>query len=370
MTVNHRLGVFGYCFLGDAAPGFEPSGNVGMLDLVQALQWTHDNIATFGGDPANVTIFGLSGGGLKVSHLMAMPSAKGLFHKAIIMSGPGVRAVPRENAAQLSQALMTKLGVGSDVNALQAVAPADLLAAATAVTPRVGPGTYRMFFAPVVDGVVLPRHPFDPTAPDISADIPLIVGHAHDEITTFLVGDPNFGNYTEAQLRQGVAPVVGEDRADAVIAAYRSVYPHDNPSYLLVDILTDHGAGADSTRIAERKVRQGRALAWRYLVTWKSPALGGRLWAGHGIDGALVFDNVEIARSGMYGPGPDPQRLADAVCGAFVAFARNGRPDGTASPPWPAYTLERRETMVFDVPPRVVNDPQKVQRLLWSDAGH
>jgi len=365
VTVNHRINVFGFCYLAHiGGPSFEASGDVGMMDLVQALTWVKGNIGRFGGDAGNVTIFGQSGGGSKVSAMLAMPSAKGLFHKAIIMSGPGVRMTERDKAEESTNKLMAALGLGrTDVEKLRALPMQDLIKATG--MPLAGPGM-GINFSPVVDGVVLPSHPFDPVAPEVSATVPIIIGHTRDEMAMMMVPEILDNKLTEPELAQRVEGIA-KGRSTQLIAAYQELRPNATLIQIWADIMTDHGMGEGTVTIAERKVKQGRAPLFMYLVTYEVPAHNGALRASHGEDMALVFDNVAGA-AGLHGTGPRPQQMADMMSRAWVAFARTGKPDHRGIPAWPVYTLEKRETMLFNIPPRVADDPQAKERALWSQA--
>ncbi|HYE44385.1 MAG TPA: carboxylesterase family protein [Caulobacter sp.] len=356
VSINHRLNVFGYLHL----PGVEGSGNAGMLDIVEALKWVKANIGQFGGDPGNVTIFGESGGGAKVSYLMAMPAARGLFHRAVIQSGPGVRAVPADRADQLRMDLFAELGLtDGDVAALRAV-PADrlLTAAYAAEKKQPGVGFDRAGFAPVVDGRVLPAQPWDPRAPDLSADVPVLIGINRDEMTLFMASAPWFGKLDEAGLKQ-MATAIYKDRADAVLAALKADFPNDSPTYLATHLTTYGRMFAGSVQIAERKAAQGRAKAWFYLLEWETPV--GPFRSPHTLEIPLVFDNVENSRV-LLGPGPEPQVMAKQMSAAWLAFARKGDPNTPVLPRWPAYDAAKRSTMVFNLKSRVVDDPYAATR--------
>jgi para-nitrobenzyl esterase len=365
VTVNHRLNSFGYCYLGHLSARYAHSGNAGMLDLVRALEWVRDNIAGFGGDPNNVTIFGQSGGGSKVSAMLAMPAGKGLFHKAIIMSGPGVKMMERSRAEENASKLLAKLGLGpTDVDKL-ASAPMEDVIRATG-QPLAGPGR-GIAFQPVVDGIALPTHPFDPVAPAVSATVPLLIGHTRDEMAGLMIPEIAANTLTEAELAERIERIA-KGRSQEVIATYRQIRPGSTPIQIWADVLTDRGMGAGTVTIASRKVQQGAAPVYMYLVTWETPFLNGAVRAGHGEDVPLVFQNVEEAR-GMVGAGPRPQQIADQMSPAFAAFARSGKPDHKNIPHWTRYTLEKRETMIFDIPPRLASDPQMKERALWTEAG-
>jgi para-nitrobenzyl esterase len=355
VTLNHRLNAFGYMELGDIfGPAYAQSGNAGMLDIVLALEWVRDNIAAFGGDPSNVTIFGESGGGAKVSTLMAMPSAKGLFHKAIVESGPGLKGVPKDAATADAKAILAELKI-TDIKALQAASAADIIKAASSVGGQRGPGGGLRFLSPVVDGVALPADPFDPAAPAQSADVPLIIGTNKDEITLFVAGQPWVGNLTEAQL-DAQAPMVGGPNAPQILAALKKAHPDYSPSYLLAELMTTTFMWGGSITLATRKAAQGGAPVYMYQLVWETPIAGGLFKSPHTLEIPFVFDTVEATRP-LLGPGPAPQHLADQMSAAWVAFAKTGNPNNPAIPAWPAYNAKTRATMLFDVSSKVVDDP-------------
>ncbi len=350
VTVNHRLNVFGYLDLPEV-PG---SGNAGMLDLVASLEWVRDNIAAFGGDPGNVTIFGESGGGAKVSYLLAMSKAKGLFHRAIIQSGPGVRAVPKASAAALRADLYKELGVTEgDVAALRAL-PADKLLAAARVAEgrQPGAGFDRSGFSPVAGDGVLPDQPWDPKAPDTARDVPVLIGINKDEMTLFMASAPWFGKLDDAGLEKMAGAFFGP-KAPEVLAALRKDFPNDSPTYLATHLGTYGRMFAGSVEIAERKAAQGGAKAYFYLLAWETPV--GPFRSPHTLEIPLVFDTVETSRV-LLGPGPEPQLMAKQMSAAWLAFARTGDPNNPAIPTWPAYDATRRPTMVFDIESKVVDD--------------
>lgn len=359
VTVNHRLNIFGYLHLGDLG-GDPSSGMAGMLDIVLALRWVRDNIAAFGGDPTNVTVFGESGGGWKVCLLQAMPAAQGLFHKGIIQSGPGLTARPRAEATATASALLAALGIApGDLSALETL-PAEALQAAAA--PIAG-DRLMSAFTPCVDGLALPRDPFAPDAPAISAAIPLMVGTNKDETTLFNLGVPGFGQWTEADLAEKAAAAAG-GKADALVAALRAAYPDYSPTHLICAVQTVMGMWRNSVTLAERKAAQGAASVWMYQLTWETPAARGVLRSPHALEIPLVFDNVETSRS-FVGRGEAPQRMADQMAPAWLAFAWTGDPNTPEIPHWPAYEAAERATMMFDLESRVVNDPlPEVRRVL------
>ena len=353
VSVNHRLNVFGYLNLAEAmGPDNASSGTVGMQDLVLALRWIHDNIEAFGGDPGNVMIMGQSGGGAKVSVLCAMPSAKGLFHKAAIQSGPTL-ALPRPPpAAAAAKRFLDALGVKpGDRAALEAI-PAPVLIA-TAAKLGGGPGGGGVGGGPIVDGVAITRDPFTPDAPDVSGDVPILVGWAKDEWTIFTAGEPWFGKLTEAELADRVKPL-GPGGA-RLLAAVRKAYPSYSPTYLWVQMISLRMMQG-SEALAERKAAKGRAPAYVYTITWETPASGGIFKTPHTMEIPFMLYNFDRVRA-FVGPGPEPKHMADQIAGAWVAFARTGKPDHAGIPHWPAYNATSRPVMAFNLKSRAVNDP-------------
>lgn len=295
VCVNHRLNVFGYLYLDELGGGkYDGSGNAGMLDLVAALQWVHDNIANFGGDPGNVTIFGQSGGGGKVSTLMAMPAARGLFHRASIQSGSSLTGMTKDRAHENTEKLLANLGLKpNQVDELQNMPAPKVLAAMTA--SRVG-------FSPVVDGKALPRHPFDPTAPEISADVPLMVGTTETEGTYDV---PELVEMDEATLRSRLRGprFLGED-ADRIIELYRRKRPHATPAELYFTICA---IPLKANRQVERKAAQGKAPAYLWQINWRSPVRDGLFMSPHCFELPFVFNNVWHMPE-MVGTGPEFSR--------------------------------------------------------------
>jgi para-nitrobenzyl esterase len=365
VSINHRLTIFGFLDLaGIGGEKYAHASNVGMLDIVAALEWVRDNIDAFGGDPQNVTIFGQSGGGGKVSTLLAMPSAKGLFHRAIIQSGANVKGVTREAAANGAETFLAKLNLKPDqVDQLQSLSTDQLLAA---IPPGAfGPGALPL--APVVDGWSLPNDPFDPAAPAISADIPVLTGTVEDEVAFFPgqqldpIDDANLHARIKQIVRKASDAQVGE-----LIAAYKKGRPNAANTDIFLIIMSDATFRSGVVLQADRKADQGRGAVYQYYWTWQSPARDGKLRAFHTIEIPFVFDNVDGAKL-MTGDGKDRYALEDKVSGAWAAFARTGNPNHPGLPNWPAFDTTRRATMILDNECQAVNDPYgEEQRMLHS----
>jgi para-nitrobenzyl esterase len=366
VTINHRLNVFGYFHLGDVGgEKYAASGNAGALDLVAGLQWVHDNIAAFGGDPDNVMIFGESGGGAKVCTLLAMPAARGLFHRAAMQSGLALRLNTREQADELTKAMLTELEITPDrIDELQTMPVNRLLEAMAKII-----GTDRTIqFSPVVDGKIIPAHPFSPVTTPLAETIPMLVGcNMHEQsFMSISAGDEDAFNLDEAGLRQRVVDLIGEENTTRVIETYRKLHPDKSLSELYFLLSTDRWMRMGSIMLAERKYKQGKAPVYLYLFAWRSPALGGKMGSPHTVEIPFVFDNTDIPKVMTTG-GPEVKELAAKVSEAWIQFARSGNPNHEGLPDWPAYTTEERATMVFDNTCRVVNDYGSEERKLWED---
>ncbi|HEY4473085.1 MAG TPA: carboxylesterase/lipase family protein [Stellaceae bacterium] len=371
VAVNHRLNILGHLDLSAfGGERYAHSGNAGVLDLVAALEWVRDNVERFGGDPSNVTIFGESGGGGKVSVLLAMPAARGLFHRAVIQSGASVRVSTRERAAALAEAALQQLGVTrNSLDKLQTLPVAQLVAAITPAKQAVGraplPLIDRYDFGPVVDGRDLPEQPCDPAPAGFSDDIPLLIGDTKDEATRFLADDDAVWNrtLTEAQLRERLSAIAGGE-ADRLLDLYRTRDPKANPAELLIAALTHGQFWIRSALFAERKSAKRAAPVYMYSLAWETPAFGGRLKSPHALDLSFVFDTTDVAEATAGAPGA--RELAAIMSASWIAFARSGKPQIDALPNWPAYSADQRAVMVFDRECRTVTDPDRDARLLWA----
>ncbi len=361
VSVNHRLGPLGYMDLSEMGSAYVHSGNAGVLDLVAALQWVQANIAAFGGDPGNVTIFGQSGGGSKVSTLMGMPAAKGLFHKAMIHSGASILANDSDRARAFTREVLAELGVGKEIFRLQAIPTAALIEAGQKVARRLsagqptnltigGPRRRAPGFSPVVDGVVIPEAPFLERAPAVSAHVPLVVGSVRDETGGEL---PVFG---EEELLKRMANIPAGRRQDA-LDVFRAAFPGLPPGQLS-RVMAAMGQRNSSVSFARMKAAQGTA-AYTWYMTFACPNLEGRWGSFHCIDIPFATDNVTRWATAT-GNTPGAQALGRAMSSAWGAFARTGNPSikGLA---WPKFD-ETVPTMVYDNVSSVMADPAGAAR--------
>jgi para-nitrobenzyl esterase len=373
--VNHRLNAFGYTHFGDlGGPEYAHSGNAGQLDIIAALQWVRDTIDRFGGDPKRVMIFGESGGGGKVSMLLASPPAKGLFHAAVIESGPGVKMGERAPATKAAEMLLAELKL--DARRLPEIhnLPTDTILsayfAATAALARQkgsGGGLGGGAFGPVLDPIDLPAHPYHPTATRLSEDVPVMVGWNKTEATAFSFGDEPLFALDEAGMKKRIEPLAGPE-TDKLIQAYKSQFPKLSPSGIYFYISSYSMMGSGSVTIAERKAALGRAPAYLYRLDWETPVDNGKLISPHGLEMPLVFNNVDRGGDGLTGGSAEARNLAARMSEAWVAFAATGNPNSEKSglPKWPLYDSAKRATMIFDTQSKVINDPQQEQRLIFE----
>jgi para-nitrobenzyl esterase len=374
VTINHRLGALGYLHLAElAGPDYAASGNVGMLDIALALEWVRDNIEGFGGDPGRVLVFGGSGGASKTSTLLAMPAAEGLFHRAGLLSGPMVRACPADAAARSAERLLAILGLTTkDVHKLHDLPAAQLVDAAEKLGIPIsdglagaGGGEAFMPLQPVVDGVVLPQHPFDPVASPLAADVPAIIGSTRDDMTMMMLGMPWFGSLDDAGLQQMAAGLFG-DVAGEIVAEHHRVRPEATPTEIFCALVTDRTMWAGSIDWAERKSAGGDAPVFMYRFDYTTPALGGLIGACHGLDIPFALDNHGCTP--MAGDRPENPEMGRVTSEAWVRFAHDGDPNHPGLPAWPAYSADDRSTMVFDVDCHVEVDPRPGLRQLYARA--
>ena len=369
VSVNHRLGSFGFTNLaGVGGEKFAASGNVGMLDLVAALEWVRDNIDAFGGDPGNVTIMGQSGGGSKVTTLTAMPSAKGLFHKAVVLSGAGIKSGEKEYSEKLGEFILKEAGIKADqINKLQEMPWQEYFVladrAAAKLAEEMGPSQtgMRRGFNPVVDGFYLPQHPYYPEAAPTAADIPMIICSTLNESSPSRT-DASLENITldevkeKVRLRSGFSTGIG-DKAGEVVDAYARVFPDKKPIEIW-SMISSNRKNLIALADAKSKQNSNVYVAW---FCWQPPLFDNRMRAFHCSDICFWFHNTDLMITHT-GGGSRPRKLSDKMAGALVQFMKTGNPNEAGLPDWPVYSSENGETMVLNDTSEVHNDPDREAR--------
>jgi para-nitrobenzyl esterase len=371
-SINHRLGPLGYCNLaGVGGEKYAASGNVGMLDIVAALEWVRDNIANFGGDPGNVTIMGQSGGGAKVCTLTAMPSAKGLFHKAVVLSGASVRSGDKAIAEKLGSYVLAEAGISaSEIDKLQDMPWKAYLDAATRAQRKLAaeltaagnaPPGLRAGFSPSVDGTILPQHPYAPDPAPTAANVPMIICSTENEQSPSWT-DSTLTNVTLAQVadklkeRAGFGPGLG-DRAAGIVDAYAKVFPDKKPIEIWSLVSSNR---QNVVTLADAKTRQPAPVFVSWFA-WQPPLFDGRIGAFHCVDICFWFHNTDVMLTHT-GGGARPRKLADKMAASLVQFMKAGDPNGRGLTPWPKYTSAKGETLVLDDVCEVRNDPDREAR--------
>lgn len=350
VSINHRLNVLGFLDLSAYGETYAKSANAGLLDIVASLKWVRDNIAAFGGDPSNVTIFGQSGGGGKVTTLLATPCAKGLFHKAIVQSGSMLRTMESKYSRKIGIATVRNLGLdASSIDKISEVPYGELLAAGEkaiaqvkAEADRDGVASFIFGWAPTVDGAVLPSQPFDPQAPAISAEIPMIIGTTRHEfsMTTYVPALRNAGREEVIGILKGR---YGEG-TERFLELFAKAYPGSKPADMLdADFVFRPGA----IEQALRKSLQGAAPVYMYMFNWESPVLDGILRSTHCMEIPFVFNNADRHAS-MTGGGAQAMELASKMSHCWAEFARCGKPSAEGLPEWEPFEAEKRAVMFFD----------------------
>ncbi len=366
VSLNHRLGPLGFLNLAPYGEKYASSAHLGMLDIILALEWVRHNVANFGGDPGNVTIFGQSGGGGKVGTLMAMPAAQGLFHRAIVQSGSFLRAVVPERSAILTRAMLDELNLGpSQLDQLQTVPLQKLIEAGDAALLKTHPHAPLVWgrvadmlgWGPVVDGKLLPQHPFDPTAPAISAQVPMLIGTTLNEFTTSL-NHPENEVMTEAEVQKRLGDMYGS-HPERIIEVFSASHPGAKPFDILSLAMTAQ-VRQGAVLQAGFKAAQGTP-AYLYWFTWKTPVLDGRPRSIHCIDLPFCFDNTDRSEN-LTGGGTGPRALAANVSEAWIQFARDGNPNHAGIPNWPAFSAKSCPTMIFNTQCKLQNNPDQEER--------
>jgi para-nitrobenzyl esterase len=381
VSLNHRINVLGFLNLEEYGERFKSSSNLGMLDIVAALQWIRANIGHFGGDPGCVTIFGQSGGGGKVSILMGMPSAQGLFHRAAVQSGSKPLLAPVDYSAKVGRMVMDELSLTeSTASIIQTMPYPDLLAVAGRVIartrPQINPKALRHSgdggpgWAPVVDGDIIPEQIFYPTAPTMSADVPLLIGNTLNEFTTS-INDPSLDLMTEQELVNRVEAAL-PGRGEKVVAVYRKASPNAKPFDIWSYIEATSAMRRNAVDQAKHKAALGRARAYLFQFRWQTPVLNGRPRAFHGSEISFVFDNTDRCEN-MTGGGDDARALAAKVSEAWIRFAKAGDPNHPGLPKWQPVSGTAIPTMYLDNDCELKMNPDdeelEVSRETQSSAG-
>jgi para-nitrobenzyl esterase len=355
VSVNHRLNILGYLDLSACGEKYAQSANVGMLDIVKALEWVNKNIENFGGDPSNVTIFGESGGGGKVGTLMCMPAAKGLFHKAIIQSGTLLNVMTKEKSQALGLAVLKNLGLTpNEVEKLDTIAYANLVKAGNDAVLKISgprkPGSPTMFgFAPSADSVVLLQQPFSPGFADISNNIPLMMGTTLNELMPVAYG---MKNLTLEQAKKQLAKQYG-NKTDQYVDLFAKAYPDYTPQDLLS---IDNVFRPYTIRTADARGKLVNTPFYVYFLAWKSQVDSASKGSFHGLDLPLAFNNVDL-RADWTGNTKEAWELADKMSAAWINFAKTGNPNVEGVlPKWDPYTAENGATMYFDKLCRIANN--------------
>jgi len=376
VTHNHRLGLLGYLYLGDIlGEEYAASGCAGMLDIAAALQWVHDNIAAFGGDPENVMIFGESGGGAKTTTLLGLPAAHGLLHKASIESGATLRLREKDMATEATRAVLAALGLNEkqarELLKIPAERLRDVQQEVSSQKPRTAsaPSGASLGFSPVVDGHYIPSHPFDPVAPAISADIPILVGTNKDETIFMFKDTPEVFSLDEAGLKQRLQGTLGEKTAH-VLEIYHRTRPKASPTDLYIAITTAQWMWTNAITLAERKAAQRAAPVFMYMFAYESeapisPGVAYPTKAAHALEIGFKFNHPDDT-VGSSGKRPERIQAARNMSKAWATFARTSNPSHEGIPKWPQYTPDRRATMILDAQCTVVDDPYREERILWQ----
>jgi para-nitrobenzyl esterase len=357
VTINYRLGVFGFLNLRDASGGKAPgTGSEGIADQIEALRWVRDNIRAFGGDPNNVTIFGESAGGMSVGALLASPAARGLFHKAIPQSGAADIGMTRERSAQLAEMVLEKLGV----DAMTAITlPGKTVLDAQAALLATPNATGALPFGPTVDGDILPKRGIQMVREGNAAGVPVLTGTTRDEWKLFSLG---MNPLTDERLGRYMAQRVGEENRERFL----SVYSEGSLMDRWEAFMTDHTFMAPATRLLDAQAPH--APAYLYRFDWPSPALGGKLGACHAIEIGFVFGTYnEKAAGKFFGEGPIADAISIAMMDAWIEFARRGSPSCEATGAWQRYDAKSRKTMIFgESAPHMTGAPNEARRAAWE----
>lgn len=365
VTVNYRLGAFGFLDLSGFGERFAGSGNVGLLDQAAALGWIRDNIAAFGGDPSNVTIFGESAGGMSVAAHLALPASAGTFHRAIAQSGAASNVWDADQSARVAVRFIERVGLDTDrVDQLRELPTDAILEAQIAVSAEFGI-TKGLPFQPVVDGASLPIAPLEAVRNGAAVGIDLLTGTNRDELRLFTAMAPNLQPSDDAGVARRVKGFVTHD-PDGLVAAYRDLLPTATAAELYEAVGTDAVFRIPAVQLAE--AQSSHAPTWLYEFHKASTAFGGSMGAAHAVEVPFAFDNLDAPGAAFLTGEPDEamRHLATQMADAWTTFARTGNPNGGTLPDWPTYAPDDRATLIFDDEPVVTDDPPGVRRDAWA----
>jgi len=368
VSINYRLGAFGFLNLKEITGGKIPStGNEGLLDQVAALEWVHDNIATFGGNPDNITVFGFSAGGMSIGNLLGMPLARGKFHKAINRSGAANIVGPLDGAVKTSEQYVNIFNLnGKDVDALRKLKTQELLDAQQQLGMKLRETEYRITpFQPVVDGKILPEWPIEAIRKGSAKNVVIMAGNTLDEMKAMNSMDPAMRNMNEAGLFKRLNDLLPPDLVPGLVNAYRDALQKRgskaDPPDIMGTINADLMFRIPTIQLVETQ-RDNGVPAYNYLFTCKSPAMGGVLGAAHGLDNPFLFGNLD---ADFCGSGPEVESLAEKIQDSCAAFARTGDPSCPSIGKWPVYG-KNRMTMILDKNTRVEAAPYEAERRAWD----
>jgi para-nitrobenzyl esterase len=359
VTINYRLGIFGFLHLGEiGGEEYATTGNCGIQDQVAALQWVQDNIAAFGGDPNNVTIFGESAGAMSIGVLLGLPSAQGLFHKAILQSGSAANVHTSEKATKIAGHLLAALQVEpANLSKLEELPVDQLIQAADSLPP--------MSLGPVIDGISLPRHPEEAIADGSAKDVTILIGTNKDEYNIFSAFDPEWKNADETKVTKLFEKTFGP-----LVPLISSYLGGNKPlsQELYNKLLTMSIFTYPAQKLSELQVKQD-APVWMYRFDWETPVFGGALKSTHALEIPFVFNTLNTPNTDNFtGSSPERQLVANQMHRAWINFARNGNPGSENLPEWPKYNLNERSTMIFNIESTVENDPNREERMIWEQA--
>lgn len=358
VTVNYRLGPFGFLYLGGiGGDDYALSGNCGLLDQIQALKWIKENISSFGGDPDNVTIFGESAGAMSIGALLGMPDAKGLFQQAILQSGAASHAIPKEKADHIARKILASLNINeTNLSSLIDLPASDLVKASLTVP--------MMSLSPVIDGISLPKSPLTAIGEGSAKDVAVLIGTNKDEYTLFTNFDPNWKN---ADDQAAAALFEKHFRPDWDIIANEYKLSKDLNVDIFNHLMTMKLFVYPAVKLAENQTKQGGKV-WVYRFDWESAAYGGALKSAHALEIPFVWNTLNAPQTKLFtGQAPNLEKMASIMHNTWIAFAKSGDPNNDLLPEWPEFNLSNYPTMILNEESTITNDPYRDDRIKWEN---